>query len=92
MSHSLSMSECPRLNGRKASDWLRLCRVTIGLCSIERAVFDYRTLMNDTRLEPCGSLFLPGWRECGVKLTGKQAVLLMHDTLPQGVKSIRTLL
>ena len=27
-----------------------------------------------------------------VQLTEKQAVLSMHDTLPQGVKSIRTLL
>ena len=36
-------------------------------------------LANDTRLEPYGSSFLPGWRECGAQLTGKQAVLLMHD-------------
>ena len=66
MSCSLSTSEHPGLNGGKASDWLRLCRVTIGRCSIERVVFGYHTPMNDTHLEPYGSLFLPGWRECGV--------------------------
>ena len=27
-----------------------------------------------------------------MQLTKKQAVLLMHDTLPQGIKSIRALL
>ena len=73
------MSECPVLNGGKASDWPRLCHANRGQCSIERAVLDYRTLMNDTHLEPYGSLFLPGWRECGAQLTGKQVVLLMHD-------------
>ena len=53
--------------------------MTIGLCSIERMVFNYRTPTNDTRLEPYSSLFLPGWRECGAYLMGKQVVLLMHD-------------
>ena len=42
--------------------------------------------------EPFGSSFRPNWRESGAQLTEKQAVLLMHDTLPQGVKSVRTLL
>ena len=38
------------------------------------------------QLEPFGSLFQPDWRESEAQLTEKQAVLLMHDTLPQGVK------
>ena len=42
--------------------------------------------------EPFGSLFHPDWRESEAQLTEKQAVLLMHDTLPQGIKSICTLL
>ena len=29
--------------------------------------------------EPFGSSFCPNWRESGVQLTKKQAVLLMHD-------------
>ena len=44
------------------------------------------------QFEPFGSLFRPDWRESEVQLTEKQTVLLMHDTLPQGVKSIRALL
>ena len=36
--------------------------------------------MNETRLEPYSSLFHPDWRESGAQFTGKQAVLLMHDT------------
>ena len=80
------------VNGGKASDWLRLCRTKIGLCPIKRAVFDYHTPMNETHFEPFSSSFHPDWRESGVQLTGKQAVLLMHDTLPQGIKSIRALL
>ena len=43
-------------------------------------------------LEPFGSSFHPNWRESGAQLTEKQAVLLMHDTLPQGIKNIRALL
>ena len=35
--------------------------------------------MNETHFEPYGSLLHPDWRESGVQLTGKQAVLLMHD-------------
>ena len=31
------------LNGGKVSDWLSLCCVTRGWCSIKRAVFDYPT-------------------------------------------------
>ena len=42
--------------------------------------------------EPFGSSFHSNWRESGAQLTEKQAVLLMHDTLPQGVKSIHALL
>ena len=38
------------------------------------------------QFEPFGSLFCPDWRESEVQLTEKQAVLLMHDTLPQGIK------
>ena len=34
MSHSRAMSEHPGLNGGKASDWLRLCHMTRGWCSI----------------------------------------------------------
>ena len=48
--------------------------------------------MDETALSLFGSLFHPDWRESEVQLTEKQAVLLMHDTLPQGVKSIRALL
>ena len=38
------------------------------------------------QFEPFGSLFHPDWRESEAQLTEKQAVLLMHDTLPQGIK------
>ena len=48
--------------------------------------------MDETALSLFGSLFHPDWRESEVQLTEKQAVLLMHDTLPQGIKSIRALL
>ena len=44
------------------------------------------------QFEPFGSLFHPDWRESEVQLTEKQAVLLMHDTLPQGIKSVHALL
>ena len=39
-----------------------------------------------------GSLLHPYWRESEVQLTEKQAVLLMHDTLPQGIKTVHALL
>ena len=42
--------------------------------------------------EPFGSSFHPNWRESWAQLTEKQAVLLMHNTLPQGVKSVHALL
>ena len=42
--------------------------------------------------KPFGSSFRPNWRESEAQLTEKQVVLLMHDTLPQGVKSTCTLL
>ena len=53
-----------------------------------------RLLHSDGRdlFEPFGSSFHPNWRESGTQLTEKQAVLLMHDTLPQGIKSVHTLL
>ena len=35
--------------------------------------------MNETCFEPFGSSFHPDWRESRVQLTGKQAVLLMHN-------------
>ena len=44
------------------------------------------------QFEPFGSLFCPDWMESEVQLTEKQVVLLMHDTLPQGVKSVCALL
>ena len=44
------------------------------------------------RFEPFRFLFHPDWRESEAQLTEKQVVLLMHDTLPQGVKSVRALL
>ena len=49
-SRSQATSERPGLNGGKASDWLRLCHVTRGRCSIERVVFDYHALT--TRMIP----------------------------------------
>ena len=42
--------------------------------------------------EPLGSSFHPNWRESGAQLTEKQVVLQMHDTLPQGIKSVHALL
>ena len=48
--------------------------------------------MEEAALSLFGSLLHPYWRESEAQLTEKQAVLLMHDTLPQGVKSIRALL
>ena len=48
--------------------------------------------MDETASSLFGSLFHPDWRESEAQLTEKQAVLLMHDTLPQGVISIRALL
>ena len=47
-SRSQAMSECPGLNGRKASDWLRLCRMKRGRCLIERVVFDYHAPTTQT--------------------------------------------
>ena len=48
--------------------------------------------MDETVSSLFGSLFCPDWRESEAQLTEKQAVLLMHDTLPQGIKSVRVLL
>ena len=48
--------------------------------------------MDEAALSLFSSLLHPYWRESEAQLTKKQAVLLMHDTLPQGIKSIRDLL
>ena len=48
--------------------------------------------MDETASSLFGSLFHPDWRESEAQLTEKQVVLPMHNTLPQGVKSIRALL
>ena len=48
--------------------------------------------MDETVSSLFGSLFCPNWKESEAQLTEKQAVLLMHDTLPQGIKSVRALL
>ena len=64
----------------------------IGPCPILRVEFDYRALTDEATLSLFGSLLCPYWRESKAQLTEKQVVLLMHDTLPQGVKSIHALL
>ena len=57
MSCSRAMSEHPRLNGGKASDWLRLCHMTRGRCSItalrlhERYPFRALRFLVPSRLE-----------------------------------------
>ena len=48
--------------------------------------------MDEAASNHFGSLLCPYWKESEAQLTKKQAVLLMHDTLPQGVKSVCTLL
>ena len=48
--------------------------------------------MDEAASSGFGSLLHPYWRESEAQLTKKQAVLLMHNTLPQGIKSICTLL
>ena len=48
--------------------------------------------MDEAALSLFGSLFHPYWRESEAQLTEKQVVLLMHDTLPQGIKSVCALL
>ena len=48
--------------------------------------------MDEAALSLFSSLLHPYWRESEVQLTEKQAVLLMHSTLSQGVKSVCTLL
>ena len=48
--------------------------------------------MDEATSSGFSSLLRPYWRESEVQLTKKQAVLLMHDTLPQGIKSVRALL
>ena len=64
----------------------------IGPCPILWVEFDYRAPTDEAALSGFGSLLRPYWRENEAQLTKKQAVLLMHDTLPQGIKSICTLL
>ena len=58
----------------------------------ERYGLNGRKADRQDHFEPFGSLFHPDWRESEAQLTEKQAVLLMHDTLPQGIKSICALL
>ena len=48
--------------------------------------------MDEATSSHLGSLLCPYWRKSEVQLTEKQAELLMHDTLTQGVKSVRALL
>ena len=64
----------------------------IGLCPILQVEFNYRALTDEAAFSLFGSLLHPYWRESEAQLTKKQAVLLMHDTLPQGIKSIHALL
>ena len=45
---SLSTSERHGLNGRKASDWLRLYAPKMGPCPILRVEFNYRALTDET--------------------------------------------
>ena len=40
-------------------------------------------------VEPFGSSFHPNWRESGVQLTEKQAVLLMHDIYIYADRNVR---
>ena len=64
----------------------------IGPCLILRVEFDYRAPTDKAASSLFSSLLRPYWRESEGQLTEKQAVLLMHDTLPQGIKSVHTLL
>ena len=64
----------------------------IGLCLILRVEFDYQAPTDEATLSLFSSLFHPYWRESEAQLTEKQGVLLMHDTLPQGIKSVCALL
>ena len=64
----------------------------IGPCPILWMEFNYRAPTDKAASSSFGSLLHPYWRENEAQLTKKQVVLLMHDTLPQGVKSIRALL
>ena len=64
----------------------------IGPCPILRVELDYQALTDEATSNLFGSLLHPYWRESEAQLTEKQAVLLMHDTLPKGVKSICALL
>ena len=64
----------------------------IGPCPILWVEFDYQAPTDEAASSSFGSLLRPYWRESEAQLTKKQAVLLMHDTLPQGIKSIHALL
>ena len=64
----------------------------IGPCPILRVEFDYRAPMDKATSSLFSSLLHPYWRESEAQLTEKQAVLLMHDTLPKGIKSVHSLL
>ena len=64
----------------------------IGPCPILRVEFNYRAQMDEATSSLFSSLLHPYWRESEAQLTEKQAVLLMHNTLPQGTKSVHSLL
>ena len=89
-SRSLSTSECYGLNGEKASDWLRLYAPNWAMSDFEGGVRLTSSDGQDTlSLTVSYSVKLEGSE---AQLTEKQAVLSMHNTLPQGVKSVRALL
>ena len=84
------MSEWNGLNGGKASDWLRPMH-QIGPCSTLWVEFDYQAPTEEAASSGFGSSLHTGGKS-EAQLTKKQAVLLMHDTLPQGIKSVCALL
>ena len=87
MSCSRATSECYGLNGRKASDWLRPNpQLESGFHPKPFAPFSKRYLLGALRLH------IPSRLEGKRVVVGKKAGGLADDTLPQGVKSIHTLL
>ena len=85
------MSEQCGLNGGKASDWLRPYASNWAVSDFEGGV---QLLSSDGqgRFEPFWFLIPSKLEGSKVQLIKKQVVLSMHDTLPQGVKSVRALL
>ena len=59
----------------------------IGPCPILWVEFDYRAPTDVATSSLFCSLLRPYWRESEAQLTEKQAVLLMHDTLPRALKA-----